>query len=108
MTRPRRALTGLLTTTGVVVALAACGSSQASDADTLTVYSAQHESLVRTPATHRVQEALFDCSASRADPARHLGSAEPEARLAQAQARRYLSSDPLVQVDWQRPRGEDP
>jgi iron(III) transport system substrate-binding protein len=48
VTRPRRALTGLLTTTGVVVALAACGSSQASDADTLTVYSAQHESLIRT------------------------------------------------------------
>ena len=48
MTRPRRALTGLLTSAGVVVALAACGSSEASDAETLTVYSAQHESLIRT------------------------------------------------------------
>ena len=48
MTRPRRALAGLLTSAGVVGALAACGSSEASDAETLTVYSAQHESLVRT------------------------------------------------------------
>ena len=48
MTTPRRALAGLLTAAAVVAALAACGESQASDADTLTVYSAQHESLVRT------------------------------------------------------------
>ncbi len=47
MTRPRRAMTGLLTS-ATVLALAACGESQASDAETLTVYSAQHESLVRT------------------------------------------------------------
>ncbi|SDF05680.1 iron(III) transport system substrate-binding protein [Blastococcus aurantiacus] len=48
MTRPRRVLTGLLTSATVLVALAACGDSQASDTETLTVYSAQHESLVRT------------------------------------------------------------
>lgn len=48
MTRPHRAITGLLTSATVVAALAACGNSQASDAETLTVYSAQHESLVRT------------------------------------------------------------
>jgi iron(III) transport system substrate-binding protein len=48
VTTPRRALAGLLTSAGVVGALAACGSSEASDAETLTVYSAQHESLVRT------------------------------------------------------------
>ncbi|MGY1755037.1 iron ABC transporter substrate-binding protein [Blastococcus sp. SYSU D01042] len=48
MTRPRRAITGLLTSTAVAVALAACGNSQASDTEALTVYSAQHESLVRT------------------------------------------------------------
>ncbi len=48
MTTPRRALPGLLTAAAVVVALAACGESEASDAETLTVYSAQHESLVRT------------------------------------------------------------
>jgi iron(III) transport system substrate-binding protein len=46
--RPSRAMTGLLTSAVVVVSLAACGNSQASDAETLTVYSAQHESLVRT------------------------------------------------------------
>ncbi|MBJ7451003.1 MAG: iron ABC transporter substrate-binding protein [Blastococcus sp.] len=48
MTTPRRALPGLLTAAAVVAALAGCGESQASEADTLTVYSAQHESLVRT------------------------------------------------------------
>lgn len=48
MTTPRRALPGLLTATALVVALAACGESAASDGDALTVYSAQHESLVRT------------------------------------------------------------
>ncbi|WP_040339787.1 iron ABC transporter substrate-binding protein [Candidatus Blastococcus massiliensis] len=48
MTSPRRVLTALLTSTAVVGALAACGDSEASDAPTLTVYSAQHESLVRT------------------------------------------------------------
>ncbi len=47
MTTPGRALTGLLTSATVLVALAACGDSS-SDAETLTVYSAQHESLVRT------------------------------------------------------------
>lgn len=48
MTTPRRALPGLLSATAVVVALTGCGESEASDAETLTVYSAQHESLVRT------------------------------------------------------------
>jgi iron(III) transport system substrate-binding protein len=48
VTTPRRALPGLLTATAVLLGLAACGSSEASDAETLTVYSAQHESLVRT------------------------------------------------------------
>ena len=48
MTTPRRALPGLLTAAAVLAALAGCGESQASEADTLTVYSAQHESLVRT------------------------------------------------------------
>jgi iron(III) transport system substrate-binding protein len=43
VTRPRRAIAGLVSTLGVTVALAGCGS----DDDTLTVYSAQHESLVR-------------------------------------------------------------
>lgn len=47
MTRPRRAIASLISTVGLVGALAACGDSEASDADTLTVYSAQHESLVR-------------------------------------------------------------
>ena len=44
MSRPRRAIAGLVSTLGCTVALIGCGS----DADTLTVYSAQHESLVRT------------------------------------------------------------
>ena len=47
MSRPRRAIASLISTIGLVGALAACGDSEASDADTLTVYSAQHESLVR-------------------------------------------------------------
>jgi iron(III) transport system substrate-binding protein len=41
--RPRRTIAGLVSTLGVTVALTGCGS----DADPLTVYSAQHESLVR-------------------------------------------------------------
>ncbi|RBY75151.1 iron ABC transporter substrate-binding protein [Blastococcus sp. TF02-09] len=48
MTTPRRALPGLLASAAVLAALAGCGESEASEADTLTVYSAQHESLVRT------------------------------------------------------------
>jgi iron(III) transport system substrate-binding protein len=44
VTTPRRAIAGLVSTMGACVALSGCGS----DADTLTVYSAQHESLVRT------------------------------------------------------------
>ena len=48
MTTPHRALPGLLTAAAVVVALTGCGESEASEAETLTVYSAQHESLVRT------------------------------------------------------------
>ncbi len=47
VTTTRRALPGLLTAAAVLVALAGCGDSDASDAPTLTVYSAQHESLVR-------------------------------------------------------------
>jgi iron(III) transport system substrate-binding protein len=43
VTRPRRAIAGLVSTLGATMALTGCGS----DADTLTVYSAQHESLVR-------------------------------------------------------------
>jgi iron(III) transport system substrate-binding protein len=49
VTRPRRAIAIVLSTAGVVGALAACGGSgNASGAEALTVYSAQHESLVRT------------------------------------------------------------
>ena len=48
MTRPRRPFAGLLTSAGVVGVLAGCGTSGAAGAETLTVYSAQHESLVRT------------------------------------------------------------
>ena len=46
MTRPTRAIAGLLSTLVLGTALAACGNSAASDATTLTVYNAQHESLV--------------------------------------------------------------
>ena len=48
MNTPRRATTGLLTATALAVALAGCGDSGSADGETLTVYSAQHESLVRT------------------------------------------------------------
>ncbi|MGY1695995.1 iron ABC transporter substrate-binding protein [Geodermatophilus sp. SYSU D00814] len=48
MTRPGRATAAALTAVCLSGALAACGSAGAADADTLTVYSAQHESLVRT------------------------------------------------------------
>ncbi|WP_166531475.1 iron ABC transporter substrate-binding protein [Blastococcus xanthinilyticus] len=44
MTRLGRATAGAVSTLTLAASLAACGS----DADTLTVYSAQHESLVRT------------------------------------------------------------
>ncbi|WP_142027029.1 iron ABC transporter substrate-binding protein [Blastococcus colisei] len=45
----RRTIGSLLTSAGVLGALTACGNSAASDeGETLTVYSAQHESLVRT------------------------------------------------------------
>ena len=44
MSRPRRAIAGLVSTLAATVALTGCSS----DAETLTVYSAQHESLVRT------------------------------------------------------------
>jgi iron(III) transport system substrate-binding protein len=47
VSRPGRAIASTIATIGVVTALAACGDSSASDAETLTVYSAQHESLVR-------------------------------------------------------------
>ncbi|TQN42213.1 iron(III) transport system substrate-binding protein [Blastococcus colisei] len=49
MTMSRRTIGSLLTSAGVLGALTACGNSAASDeGETLTVYSAQHESLVRT------------------------------------------------------------
>ena len=47
MTRPARAIAGALSVLALTTALAACGESAASDAEKLTVYSAQHESLVR-------------------------------------------------------------
>jgi iron(III) transport system substrate-binding protein len=47
VSRPGRAIASTIATIGVVTALAGCGDSSASDAETLTVYSAQHESLVR-------------------------------------------------------------
>ena len=47
MSRPGRAIAGTIASLGVVTALAACGDSAASDTQKLTVYSAQHESLVR-------------------------------------------------------------
>ncbi len=43
MTRPYRSIAGLVSTLGAAVALTGCGS----DTEKLTVYSAQHESLVR-------------------------------------------------------------
>ena len=45
-TRPGRAIATLVSVVGVAASLAACGS-EASGAEKLTVYSAQHESLVR-------------------------------------------------------------
>ena len=49
MTSPRRALASQISTLSLVAALAACGGTgEASDSAALTVYSAQHESLVRT------------------------------------------------------------
>ncbi|WP_104525047.1 iron ABC transporter substrate-binding protein [Blastococcus atacamensis] len=47
MTRLGRATAGVVSTLTLASALSGCGSA-GSDADTLTVYSAQHESLVRT------------------------------------------------------------
>ena len=44
MSRPRRAIAGLVSTLAAAVSLTGCSS----DTETLTVYSAQHESLVRT------------------------------------------------------------
>jgi iron(III) transport system substrate-binding protein len=43
VTKPRRAIAGLVSVASITLALTGCGS----DDDTLTVYSAQHESLVR-------------------------------------------------------------
>jgi iron(III) transport system substrate-binding protein len=48
VTSPRRAIASLTSTVGVVLALAACGGSGEAAGTALTVYSAQHESLVRT------------------------------------------------------------
>src|SRR3712207_803457 len=47
VTSPRRAIATLLPAAVVLGALTACGNSASAD-ETLTVYSAQHESLVRT------------------------------------------------------------
>jgi iron(III) transport system substrate-binding protein len=48
VTRLARAIAGVVSIVGVTAPLAACGDSGgSSDAETLTVYSAQHESLVR-------------------------------------------------------------
>jgi iron(III) transport system substrate-binding protein len=44
VSRPRRAIAGLVSTLAAAVSLTGCSS----DTETLTVYSAQHESLVRT------------------------------------------------------------
>ncbi|MGY2082420.1 iron ABC transporter substrate-binding protein [Blastococcus sp. SYSU DS0539] len=52
MTRLGRATVGVVSTLTLASSLAACGS----DADTLTVYSAQHESLVRTMLEDFTQE----------------------------------------------------
>ena len=46
MTRPARAIAGVLSALALSTVLVGCGSSAASDADTLTIYNAQHESLV--------------------------------------------------------------
>jgi iron(III) transport system substrate-binding protein len=56
VTRPRRAIASLIPTVALVGALAACGDSGASDTEKLTVYSAQHESLVREMLTDFTQE----------------------------------------------------
>ena len=47
MTARGRTLAGLVSLLGVVGSLAACGSASGAGSETLTVYSAQHESLVR-------------------------------------------------------------
>jgi iron(III) transport system substrate-binding protein len=48
VTRLARAIAGVVSVLGVTAPLAACGgSAESSDAEKLTVYSAQHESLVR-------------------------------------------------------------
>jgi iron(III) transport system substrate-binding protein len=48
VTRPGRTTAALLALAGTAGVLAGCGDSGGSDADVLTVYSAQHESLVQT------------------------------------------------------------
>ncbi|MGY1743157.1 MULTISPECIES: iron ABC transporter substrate-binding protein [unclassified Blastococcus] len=48
MYSPGRATAAVLTALTVTGTLAACGGTAGADGDTLTVYSAQHESLVRT------------------------------------------------------------
>jgi iron(III) transport system substrate-binding protein len=57
VTRPRRAIASLLSTLALGSALAACGGSgDGSNAQKLTVYSAQHESLVREMLTDFTKE----------------------------------------------------
>jgi iron(III) transport system substrate-binding protein len=46
VTRTARALAGVLSALALSTVLVGCGSSAASNADTLTIYNAQHESLV--------------------------------------------------------------
>ncbi|MEX5718281.1 iron ABC transporter substrate-binding protein [Geodermatophilus maliterrae] len=48
MTTPARATAAALSALALAGGLTACGDAGATDAETLTVYSAQHESLVRT------------------------------------------------------------
>ncbi|MBM7808358.1 iron(III) transport system substrate-binding protein [Geodermatophilus bullaregiensis] len=48
MTTPARATAAALSALALAGGLTACGDAGAADAETLTVYSAQHESLVRT------------------------------------------------------------
>ena len=48
VTSPGRAIAGVISVLGVAASVAGCGAGTGSDLEPLTVYSAQHESLVRT------------------------------------------------------------
>ena len=56
MTRSTRVIVGALSALALSMVLVGCGSSAASDADTLTVYNAQHESLVKAMLADFTQE----------------------------------------------------